>query len=92
MKSGTKRGCENIVADHLFRMSPIEEIEETHHILDTFADECILAITGVPWFVYYANYLVGGVIPDDFEYNKKKKFLQDCRLYLWDDLFLYKRG
>ena len=38
------------------------------------------------------NYLVGGIIPDDFDSNKKKKFLHDCRFYLWDDLFLYKKG
>lgn len=83
-----KKGSENIVADHLSRMSPIKEIEEKHPIRDAFADESILAIIGVPWFIDYANYLVGGIIPDDFDYNKKKKFLHDCRLYLWDDPFL----
>lgn len=51
-----------------------------------------MAITGVPWFADYANYLVGGTIPDDFDYNKKKKFLHDCRFFLWDGLFMYKRG
>lgn len=72
-------------------MSPINEIEENHQIQDAFSDERILAITGVPWFADYANYLVGGAIHGDFDYNKKK-FLHDCRLYLWDDPFLYKRG
>jgi hypothetical protein len=33
-----------------------------------------------------------GVIPNDFDSNKKKKFVHDCRFYLWDDPFLYKRG
>ncbi|XP_050919721.1 uncharacterized protein LOC127137293 [Lathyrus oleraceus] len=36
--------------------------------------------------------LKGGVIHNDFDSNKKKKFVHDCRFYLWDDPFLYKRG
>jgi len=88
----TRKGLKNTVADHLSRMSPIEETEDKRPIKDEFADEHILAVIGVPWFADYANYLVGGVIPDDFDSNKKKKFLHDCRFYLWDDPFLYKRG
>ncbi|XP_050889223.1 uncharacterized protein LOC127094430 [Lathyrus oleraceus] len=53
-----KKDCENIVADHLFWISLIEEIEETHPIKDEFIEEQILAVTGVPWFTDYANYLV----------------------------------
>lgn len=51
-----------------------------------------MAITSIPWFTDYANYLVDSVILEDFDYNKNKKFLHDCRLYLWDDPFLYKKG
>ncbi|XP_058746143.1 uncharacterized protein LOC131619017 [Vicia villosa] len=87
-----KKGCENTVADHLSRMTPIDETEEKRPIKDEFADEHILAVTGVPWFADYANYIVGGVIPDDFDSNQRKKFVHDCRFYLWDDPFLYKRG
>ena len=87
-----KRGCENTVADHLSRMSPIEENEEKRPIKDEFADEHILAVIGMPWFADYANYLVGGVIPSEFDSNRKKKFVHDCRFYLWDDPFLYKKG
>ncbi|XP_058784400.1 uncharacterized protein LOC131659192 [Vicia villosa] len=87
-----KKGSENTVADHLSRMSPIEETETTRPIKDEFADEHILAVIGIPWFADYANYLVGGIIPDDFDYNRRKKFLHDCRFYLWDDPYLYKKG
>lgn len=73
-------------------MSLIEETKEKHPIKDEFIDEQILDVVGVPWFAEYANYLVGEIIPDDFGSNKKKKFLHDCRLYFWDDLFLYKKG
>lgn len=87
-----KRRCENTVADHLSRMSLIEETKEKCPIKDEFVDEHLLAITGIMWFADYANYLVGGVIPEDFDYNKKKKCLHDYRLYLWNDPFLYKKG
>ena len=46
----------------------------------------------MPWFADYANYLVGGVIPREFDSNKKKKVVHDYRFYLWDDPFLYKKG
>lgn len=36
--------------------------------------------------------MIGGIIPDDFDSNKKKKVLHDCRFYLWDDPFLFKKG
>ena len=87
-----KKGCENTVADHLSRMLPIEELEEKHPIKDEFVEEQILAVIGAPWIVDCANYLVGGIIPDDFDSNKKKNFLHDCRFYLWDEPFMYKRG
>lgn len=64
-----KKGCENTISSHLSRMSLIEEREEKHLIKDEFVDERILAITGVSWFMDYANYLVGGIIPDDFVSN-----------------------
>lgn len=74
MEIQDKKGCENTVADHLCQISPIDETEEKRPIKDEFMDERILAITGVLWFADYANYLVGGVIPNDFDSNKKKSF------------------
>lgn len=62
------------MVDHLSCMSLIEKNEETHLIQDVFADDCILATTRVPWFVDFVNYSVGGVLPDDFDSNKKNFF------------------
>jgi hypothetical protein len=73
-------------------MTPIQETEETHPIRDEFTKESILAVTHIPWFTDYANFVVGGLIPDDFDSNRRKKFLHDCRFYVWDDPFLYKKG
>lgn len=31
------------------------------------------------------------MIPDDFDYNRKKNFFHDNMFYLWDDPFLYEK-
>ena len=47
-------------------------------INDNFPDEQLLAIEDiqlVPWFADYVNYLVTQVIPPEFSYQYKKRFL-----------------
>ncbi|KAK2388948.1 hypothetical protein QL285_062585 [Trifolium repens] len=87
-----KKGSENTVADHLSRLEKVEETEENKPIQDLFADEHILAVTVAPWFADFANYIVGKTIPSDFTSQQRKKFLHDCKFYVWDEPFLYKRG
>jgi len=87
-----KKGSENTVADHLSRLEKMDETEEKRPIKDLFADEHILAVTVVPWFTDFANYMVGKTIPSDFNSQQRKKFLHDCKSYVWDEPFLYKRG
>ncbi|XP_058774400.1 uncharacterized protein LOC131648682 [Vicia villosa] len=53
-----KKGCKNTVADHLSRMSPIEEKEEKRPIQDEFADEHILDVIGAPWFYLWDDPLL----------------------------------
>jgi hypothetical protein len=45
-----------------------------------------------PWFADYANFLVGKVMPPQFNSQQRKKFFYDLRHYFWDDPFLYKKG
>ncbi|PNY03357.1 hypothetical protein L195_g026684, partial [Trifolium pratense] len=87
-----KKGSENTVADHLSRLETVEETEEKRPIQDLFVDEHILAVTVAPWFADFANYMVGKTIPSDFTSQQRKKFLHDCKFYVWDEPFLYKRG
>ncbi|XP_058733559.1 uncharacterized protein LOC131605188 [Vicia villosa] len=78
-----KKGCENTVADHLSRMSPIEETEERRPIKDEFADEHILAVIGVPWFYLWDDpYLykrgVDGLIRRCVPEEEQKDVLRAC--------------
>jgi hypothetical protein len=45
-----------------------------------------------PWFTDYANFLVGKVMPPQFNSQQRKIFFYDLRNYFWDDPFLYKKG
>jgi hypothetical protein len=45
-----------------------------------------------PGFADYANFLVGKVMPPQFNSQQRKKFFYDLRHYFWDDPFLQKKG
>ena len=38
------------------------------------------------------NYLVIGLVPQDWSYQKKKKFVHECRYFIWDDSELFCLG
>ncbi|XP_070010215.1 uncharacterized protein [Nicotiana sylvestris] len=44
----------------------------------------------VPWFVDLANFLVSGIIPDEFSSNQMKKLKRDCQDYYWDEPYLFR--
>ncbi len=45
----------------------------------------------IPWYAYFVNYLVCGILPPDLTRQQKKKFLFDVRDYDWEEPFLFKR-
>ncbi|KAK6133999.1 hypothetical protein DH2020_032241 [Rehmannia glutinosa] len=89
-----RKGCENVVADHLSRLEyKKEEKEGTEAITEEFPDEQLLMLQAkFPWYANFVNYLVAGVLPPDLSSYQKKKFLHDVKFYLWDDPLLFKRG
>ncbi|XP_070055154.1 uncharacterized protein [Nicotiana tomentosiformis] len=44
----------------------------------------------VQWFADLANFLVCGIIPDEFSSNQKKKLKRDCQDYYWDEPYLFR--
>ncbi|KAI3714701.1 hypothetical protein L6452_21660 [Arctium lappa] len=88
-----RKGTENQVADHLSRLEKQVESWKEGDIVETFPDEKILMMQAqLPWFADIANYLDCGIIPSDYTHHMLKKFLHDCKFYLWDDPFLFKLG
>jgi hypothetical protein len=87
-----KKGVENVVADHLSRLKNSSVTDKEKDIVEEFPDEHLLAITERPWFADMANFKVGKIIPEDYTWQQKKKFLNDAKYYLWDDPYLFKEG
>ena len=85
-----KRGSENVVADHLSRLKNEEITKEEPEVKGEFPDEFLLQADTRPWFADMANYKATGIIPKEFDWNQKKKFLHDSRFYVWDDPHLFK--
>ncbi|CAO2822820.1 unnamed protein product [Amaranthus hypochondriacus] len=86
-----KKGTENVVADHLSRLT-FEHSQESLPINDSFPDDqlfSILSISTDPWYADIVNYLASGVIPHDLNPYEKKKFFHDVKRYFWDDPLLF---
>ncbi|CAN6544184.1 unnamed protein product [Malus baccata var. baccata] len=82
-----KKGCENVVADHLSRL--VRE-EESLPISETFPDEQLLSIVSTPWYAVLVNFLVSKQVPNTLSKVQRDKLKHDARFYVWDDLYLWK--
>ena len=62
LKIRDKKGVENVVADHLSRLT-IAHNKHNLPIFDEFLEESLLAVDSAPWFAHIANFLVTGELP-----------------------------
>ena len=84
-----KKGAENVVADHLSRLTNESSIDTTP-INDSFPDEFLLSVDNMPWYANIVNFLVTGKMPPDWSSQDKKKFLTEVKKFYWDDPYLFK--
>jgi len=87
-----KKGAENLVADHLSRLTNNEVTRNEPEVLEEFPDEKLLAIKEKPWFSDMANYKATKFIPEDYTWQQCKKFLHEANHYVWDEPYLFKIG
>jgi hypothetical protein len=86
MEIRDKKGVENSMAGHLSRLQFKESTELP--INDYMRDDTPLKVsTTDPWYINIINYIVAGYIPPGAD---KKKIIQDSKLHLWDDPYLYR--
>jgi len=57
-----KKGTENIVANHLSRLT-IDSTSDITQINDYFPDESLLFVSTMPWFANIVHLLVSGHLP-----------------------------
>jgi hypothetical protein len=86
-----KKGSENVVADHLSRIT-VDFMEEAVPISKTFPDEQLMHIAHAhsPWFADIVNYLVTGQMPLHWGWQDKSKFMSVVKNFFWDDPYLFK--
>ena len=76
-----RKEIENKVADHLYRLEDeaMQELGEKVKIDDILPDEHVLDASHdlIPWFTDFVNYLVSDIVPSDFSFHQRKKFIHD---------------
>ena len=88
-----KKGCDNVIVDHLSRVERSTAEEEKVILTENFPDEQLFKVSfQLPWYADIVNYLDCVVIPSEFSYQQKRKLRTDSRYYIWDDPLLFKRG
>ena len=87
-----KKGCDNVIANHLSRVEkPIVQDEE-REIAENFPDEQFFQLSlQSPWYADIVNFLACGIMPPEFIYQQRKKLRTDSRYYIWDDPLLFRR-
>ena len=88
-----KKGCDNVIADHLSRVEQNEIEKEKAELTENFPDEQLFKVSfQIPWYADIVKYLACGVVPQEIGYQQKRKLRTDNRYYIWDDPLLFKRG
>ena len=88
-----KKGCDNVIADHLSRIETSTAEEVKVILTENFPDEQLFKVSyQIPWYADIVNYLACGVVPSEFSYQEKRKLRTDIRYYIWDDPLFFKRG
>ncbi|XP_019177862.1 PREDICTED: uncharacterized protein LOC109173058 [Ipomoea nil] len=88
-----KKGCENVVADHLSRLP---EVANNCHdfnipINDRFPGEQLLSLHNKePWYADIVNYLVSGQFHPGLNSQRKQHFLSKAKHFFWDEPYLFK--
>ena len=84
-----KKGVENVVADHLLRLTIAHN---THNppIIDEFPEESLLLVENTPWYAHIANFLATKELPADWKAQDMKFFFAKIHSYYWEEPFLYK--
>jgi len=66
-------------------------LREKTEIDDTFLDYHLFSASHylIPWIVDFANYLASEIIPPNFSFHQRKKFMHDVKKLCMDEHYLY---
>ena len=64
-----KKGCDNVIDDHLSRVEKFTMKEEEMEVTENFPDEQLFQLSfQLPWYADIMNFLACGVMPPEFSY------------------------
>jgi hypothetical protein len=84
-----KKGTENVVADHLLRLT-IDSTSNITPIDDYFPDESSLSVASIPWSANIDNFLASGFLLAHWNTQDKRNFLSKVKFFYWNDPYLFK--
>ena len=83
MEIKDKKGCDNVIADHLSRIEKTTVKEEGTKLAENFPNEKLFQLSfQSPWYADIVNFLACGVMPLEFSYQQRKKLRTDSRFYI----------
>ena len=66
MEIKDKKGCDNVIVDHLSRVEKTTVKEEENEVAENFPDEQLFQL---PWYADIVKFLAYGVMPPEFSYQ-----------------------
>jgi len=94
LKIWDKKGCDNLVANHLSRLVNEEVTKQDKKIEVEFRGKTLMAVSfkdeDYPWFVDMANFKATGQPPEGMKFHKRKRFFREATGYVWDDPILFR--
>ncbi|GKF11468.1 reverse transcriptase domain-containing protein, partial [Tanacetum coccineum] len=70
---------------------PTSGIRATREIADKFSDEHLMALKSkFNNDVDFVNYIVGKVVPPNWTFEKRKRFLSQVKTYFWEEPYAFK--
>ena len=89
MQIKDKKGVENVVTDHLSRLT-IAHDTHSPPINDEFPEESLMQLEKAPWYAHIANFLATREIPAEWKEQDRKYFFAKIHSYYWEEPFLFK--
>ena len=89
MQIKDKKGVENVVADHLSRLT-IAHDTHSRPINDEFLEESLMQLEKAPWYAHIANFLSTREIQAEWKEQDRKYFFAKIHSYYWEEPFLFK--
>ena len=72
LNTATRKGSDNVIADHLSRLEMIAGKEKGTELAENFPDEQLFFLSvQTPWYADIVNYLACGVVPPEFIYQQR---------------------